>query len=111
MDFEVTEYKHCTILKGNGRIDSYTAPDVEGALSKLIEKDQFNIIFNMVDIDFVSSAGWWALIRTQKEVGKLNRGELVLVNLDKRIRESMDLVGISPYFKVYDDLTDAVGYY
>jgi len=111
MDFEVTEYKHCTILKGNGRIDGYTAPDVEEALNKLIEKDQFNIIFDMLDIEFVSSAGWWTLIRTHKEVGKLNRGELILANLDERIHESMDLVGISPYFKVYDNLTDAVGYF
>jgi anti-sigma B factor antagonist len=39
----------------------------------------------------------------------MNRGELVLVKLDERIRESMDLVGITPYFKIYDDLLEAVG--
>jgi anti-anti-sigma regulatory factor len=39
----------------------------------------------------------------------MNRGELVLVNLDQRIKESMDLVGIGPYFKAFDDLTEAVG--
>jgi anti-anti-sigma regulatory factor len=39
----------------------------------------------------------------------MNRGELVLVKMDERIRESMDLVGIGPYFKIYDELIDAVG--
>ncbi len=109
MDFEVTEYKRSTVLYTSGRIDSYTAPEVEAALSQLIEKGQYNIIFDMRDVTFVSSAGWWALIRIQKEVKKLNRGELVLVKMDERIRESMDLVGIGPYFQIYDDLLEAVG--
>lgn len=109
MDFEITEYKRSTVIYTSGRIDSYTAPEVEEALSQLIEKGQHNIIFDMRDVTFVSSAGWWALIRVQKEVKKMGRGELVLVKLDDRIRESMDLVGIGPYFKVYDDLIEAVG--
>lgn len=109
MDFEVSEYKRCTVLHPSGRIDSYTAPEFEQALSKIVEKDQFNIIINMTDVNFVSSAGWWALIRVQKEVHKMNRGELVLVKLEERIRESMDLVGITPFFKVFDDMTAAVG--
>jgi anti-sigma B factor antagonist len=109
MDFELTEYKRSTVIHTSGRIDSYTAPEVEEALNQLIEKGQFNIVFDMKDVTFISSAGWWALIRIQKEVKKMNRGELVLVKLDDRIRESMDLVGISPYFKIYDDLLEAVG--
>lgn len=109
MDFEITEYKRSTVIYTSGRIDSYTAPEVEEALNQLIEKGQYNIIFNMRDVTFVSSAGWWALIRVQKEVKKMNRGELVLVKLDDRIRESMDLVGIGPYFRVFDELIEAVG--
>jgi len=109
MDFEITEYKRSTVLYTSGRIDSYTAPEVEEALNQLIEKGQYNIIFDMQDVTFVSSAGWWALIRVQKEVNKMNRGALALVKLDERIKESMDLVGIAPYFKVYDDLIEAVG--
>lgn len=109
MDFEITEYKRSTVLYTSGRIDSYTAPEVEEALNQLIEKGQYNIIFDMRDVTFVSSAGWWALIRVQKEVNKMNRGELALVRLDERIKESMDLVGIAPYFKVFDELIEAVG--
>jgi len=109
MDFEKKEYLRSTVLYTSGRIDSYTAPEVEEAMNQLIEKGQFNIVFDMSDVTFVSSAGWWALIRIQKEVNKLNRGELALVKMDERIQESMDLVGIRSYFKIYDDLIDAVG--
>ena len=109
MDFEVTEYKRSTVLYTSGRVDSYTAPELEEALNQLVEKGQYNIIFDMRDVTFVSSAGWWALIRVQKEVKKMNRGEVVLVKLDERIKESMDLVGIGNYFKIYNEVIDAVG--
>ena len=109
MDFEKKEYLRSTVLYTSGRIDSYTAPEIEEAFNELVEKGQYNIIFDMSDVSFVSSAGWWALIRIQKEVNKLNRGELALVKMDERIQDSMDLVGIRSYFKIYDDLIDAVG--
>ena len=109
MDFTITEYKRSTVLHVSGRIDSYTAPEVEEALNQLIEKGQYTIILDMKEVNFVSSAGWWGLIRVQKEVKKMNRGELVLVNMDKRIQDSMDLVGITSYFTIYDNLIDAVG--
>ena len=109
MDFELTEYKRSTVIYTSGRIDSYTAPAVEEALNKMIENGQYNIIFDMHDVNFISSAGWWALIRVQKEVKKMNRGELVFFHLEERIQESMDLVGITPYFQLFDNMTDAVG--
>jgi len=109
MKFELTEYKRSTVIYTSDRIDSNTAPEVEEALRQLIENGQYNIIFDMRDVTFVSSAGWWALIRIQKEVKKMNRGELVLVKLDGRIRESMDLVGIGPYFTTFDEMVNAVG--
>ena len=109
MDFEITEVKRSTVIYTSGRIDSYTAPEVEEALNQIIEQGQYNIIFDMKDVTFISSAGWWALIRIQKEAKKMNRGELVLLSLEERIKESMDLVGIGSYFKIYNDMTEAVG--
>ena len=111
MDFKVIEYKRCEVIKAVGRIDSYTAPEMEAAFNQILEKGRYNFVFDMSEITFVSSAGWWALIRAQKTCKQLNRGELVLVKLDKVIRESMDLVGIGSYFKIFEDLTDAVGHF
>lgn len=107
MDFKVTEYKRACVVKGLGRIDSAVAPDIERLLTELIEKDKA-IIFDMNDIDFVSSAGWWSIIRVQKELKKRGRDNLILVGLCQNVRESMDLIGILPYFTIYDELIDAI---
>ena len=61
------------------------------------------------EVSFLSSVGWWVLIGTQKECKKLSRGELVLACMDKTIRDSLKLVGMEEYFKIFDDVTNAVG--
>jgi anti-sigma B factor antagonist len=108
MDFKVTEYKRAFVVKALGRIDSAVAPDIEKALTELLDHPKA-IIIDMSDIDFVSSAGWWSIIRVQKELKKRGHGNLTLVGLNQNVRESMDLIGILPYFTVYDELVDAVG--
>ena len=108
MGFKVTEYKRAYVVKGVGRIDSAVAPDIERVLTDLIDKNKA-IIIDMSDIDFVSSAGWWSIIRVQKELKKSDKGNLTLVGLNQNVRESMDLIGILPYFTVYDELVDAIG--
>lgn len=108
MGFKVTEYKRACVVKGFGRIDSAVAPDLEQVLTDLIDKNKA-IILDMSDIDFISSAGWWSIIRVQKELKKRDRGNLTLVGLNQNVRESMDLIGILPYFTVYDELVDAIG--
>ena len=107
MDFTVTEFKRCDVIKGVGRIDSNTSPQLEATMSGLVEKGRHNLVFDASEITFVSSAGWWALIRIQKACK--GKGELVLVKLDPKIRASMDLVGIGSYFRTFEDVTTAVG--
>lgn len=107
MDFKVTEYKRCYVVKGLGRIDSASAPDIEKVLMELLPENK-SIIIDMQDIDFISSAGWWSIIRAQKEQKKSHRGDLILTSLGENVKDSMDLIGILPYFTVYDSVVEAV---
>lgn len=107
MEFKITEYKRCTVVKGLGRIDSATSPDLEKALSELIPSHK-GIVLDMADIDFVSSAGWWTIIRAQKEMKKAN-SELTLSGVNDNVKDSMDLIGILPYFNIYENVVDAIG--
>lgn len=109
MEITTTEYKRCEVVKAEGRVDSYTAPELEEALNRIIENGTYKIVFDMSDVDFMSSKGWWVLIETQKKCRRYNRGELVLSGVKDRIRESLDLVGMGSYFKVFEDVTAAVG--
>jgi len=107
MEFKKTDYKRCTVVKGLGRIDSATSPDLEKALTDLIPSNK-GIVLDMSDIDFVSSAGWWTIIRAQKELKKAN-SELSLAGVNENVKDSMDLIGILPYFNLFENVVDAIG--
>lgn len=107
MEFKKTDYKRCTVVKGLGRIDSSTSPDLEKTLTDLIPNNKA-IVLDMAEIDFVSSAGWWTIIRAQKELKKVNN-ELVLAGVNENVKDSMDLIGILPYFNLYENVLEAIG--
>jgi anti-sigma B factor antagonist len=109
MEITTTEYKRCDVVKASGRIDSYTAPDLEEVLSSLTADGKYKIVLDMEDVDFMSSKGWWVLIETQKNCKRYNRGELVLTGVQERIRDSLNLVGMGSYFQIFDDVLSAVG--
>jgi anti-sigma B factor antagonist len=107
MEFQTTEFKRCTVLKTNGRIDGSNAPFLAQALKAVIAKGMHNIVLDMSEVNFMASAGWWVLIDTQKTCKPA--GELVLAAVDKGIKDSLNLVGMGSYFKIFDDVTSAVG--
>ncbi len=109
MEIASNQLKRCDVVKVNGRIDSYTAPNLEEVLNAITKQGRYKIVLDLSEVDFMSSKGWWVLIETQKNCKRYNRGELVLVNVQDRIRESLNLVGMGSYFKLFDDDTTAVG--
>lgn len=109
MDIETTDYKRCSLVKAQGRVDGLTAPKLEETLNNIIDQGTYKIVFDMDGVDFMSSAGWWVLIEAQKKCKRYNRGEVILANVKDRIRSSLDLVGMGTYFNIFDDVTAAVG--
>jgi anti-sigma B factor antagonist len=109
MQVSTKQFKRCDLVTATGRIDSQTAPQLETTFQEINDADRFNVVFDMSDVDFVSSAGLRVMISVQKTCRKWSRGELVLVNVPQRIYETLDLAGFIPLFQIYDDLTEAVG--
>jgi anti-sigma B factor antagonist len=107
MDIFTTEHKRCTVIKTSGRIDGSNAPDLSKALKGIIENGVSNIVFDMTEVNFMASAGWWVLIDAQKTCKP--RGEVVLAVVERGIKDSLNLVGMGSYFKTFDDVITAVG--
>lgn len=109
MEITTREFKRCVLVEVSGRIDSNTAPDLADTLDAITESGNYNIVFDMSDVDFISSAGLRVLIDVQKRCKRLNRGELVLVDVPEQIYEALELAGFLPLFRLFDDTTAAVG--
>jgi anti-sigma B factor antagonist len=110
MEIKAETMKRCELLSVSGRVDSSTAPELEKVLLGLIQSGQKNIVVNMKDTDFISSAGLKALLSALMKVRKMiPAGDVVISEIRPGLRESFDLVGFDRLFTFYDDNMRAVG--
>lgn len=103
-----SQYKRCDLVKAVGRIDSNTAPDLEKYFNEILDGGKPGIVFDMAEVDFISSRGLWVLLETQKACKK-DKGKLVLVNVSENMQQSLDLAGVKHFIEIFDDPIDAVG--
>ncbi len=108
MEISTKEMKRVSLLTVSGRIDSSTAPDFDKALQSLINANRTQIIVDMKDVEYLSSAGLRSLVSAVKSA-KSGGGDVRLSQPSKRVREVMDLAGLNSIFTLYDDPVEAVG--
>jgi len=111
MNITVQEFKHCDMIKVDGRVDSATAPQLAEALESANDGGKYKIVVNMSDLEYMSSAGFRALLAAQRNCKRYNRGEVVLASVPERIREALELAGFTELFKTFDDPLQAVGHF
>jgi len=109
MEITTTQFKHCDLVKASGRIDSSTAPRLDEEIAAILDDGRYKIVFDMEEVEYMSSAGLRVLVNTQKTCKRYNRGELVLALVPERIYEALELVGFVRLFKFFDNVLDAVG--
>jgi len=108
MEISSISYKRCDVVKATGRIDSDTAPDLEKAFNAIIDSKKTGIVFDLGEVNFISSRGLWVLLETQKACKK-KRGKLALANISDEMSRSIELAGVKHFMEIYDDVTAAVG--
>jgi anti-sigma B factor antagonist len=111
MDISVQEFKHCDLITIKGRVDSATAPQLAQALETANENGKYKLVMDLAGLEYMSSAGFRALLAAQRNCKKYNRGEVVLANVPDRIREALELAGFTELFKSFDDTLTAVGHF
>ncbi len=108
MNIEMRELKHASVVKVSGRVDSSTAPDLEKSLQNLLDSGRSQIVLDLQDTDYMSSAGLRVLVAVHK-AAKKNNGGLCLAQPSVRVKEVLELAGLTPVFNVYPDVVEAVG--
>lgn len=109
MEITNQEFKHCDLIAVKGRVDSATAPQFSKALETANNNARFKIVLDMNELEYMSSAGFRALLAAQRNCKRYNRGEVVLARVPVRIREALELAGFTELFKTFDDPVTAVG--
>ena len=109
METTTKQFKHCDVVTVVGRVDSSTAPMLSEALNGVISDGRHKIVLDLVGLEYMSSAGFRALLAAQRNCKHHNLGEVVLANVPDNIKNALELAGFTTLFKIFKDLISAVG--
>ena len=98
---------HISIIKVGGYIDTTTASELERALDSLLKQGRFNIIVDLGNVDYISSAGWGIFISEIKSIRE-NGGDLKLVRMVPDVYEIFELLEFHHILDVYDSIDEAI---
>ncbi len=105
---EITsQTKYFDLVRVKGRVDSATAPKFSNTLKIITDAGRFNIVVDLADVEYLSSAGFRALLAVQRVCKRDGCGEVVLAGLPDTIHEAMELAGFLDLFRNVEDPKDA----
>ena len=96
------------ILQPTGRLDSNSAQDLQGELTRRLSDGETSIVLDLKDLDYISSAGLRVLLLIGKELQKKN-GRLSLCALNNTVREVFEISGFISLFPIHTSVDDAIG--
>ncbi len=96
-----------SIIKVGGFIDTTTSSEVERALNSLLKQGRYNIIIDLGNVDYISSAGWGIFISEIKSIRE-NNGDLKLVRMIPDVYEIFELLEFHHILEVYDSVEEAI---
>ena len=96
-----------SVIKVGGYIDTTTSAELERALDSLLKAGSFDIIVDLGNVDYVSSAGWGIFISEIKGIREKG-GDLKLVRMIPEVYEVFELLEFHYILKAYETITEAV---
>ena len=111
MEITTKKFKSCDMVVVKWRVDSSTAPQLSEALEGITGDGRFKIVLDMSGLEYMSSAGFRALLSSQRVCKRYNRGEIVLAVVPERVKEALELAGFTELFKTFEDAVEAVGHF
>jgi len=107
MEIATQEFQRVAVMSVSGRVDSATAPELESRLRALVEADKNQIVLDLKDVEYMSSAGLRAMVSTLKQVKRVN-GDLRISSPSPRVEEVLRLAGLTSIFSIHSSQEEAI---
>ncbi|MFD0669000.1 STAS domain-containing protein [Ramlibacter sp. MAHUQ-53] len=96
-----------TILRPVGRLDSATSPELERVVLERIEAGCTRLVFDLSDMDYVSSAGLRVILLAGKKL-RAAQGRLALSGMRDMVRDVFEMSGFLKLFVVTPGIDTAL---
>ncbi len=103
----ITAGGDCAVLRLDGEIDAYAAPQIRERVIDLAANGIVHIIADLRGASFVDSAGLGALVGSRTGL-RPHGGSLTLVASTARILQTFRITGLSDAFALYSCVPEAI---
>jgi anti-sigma B factor antagonist len=104
---EVVADKGVVILTVKGDLDAHTTKALEAAITELFMANQYKVIVDMANVNYMSSAGAGLFLGAQEEA-KDAAGDVVLLQPTSDVRYVLDLLGVIVRFQIAETRESAL---
>lgn len=96
-----------------GRLDSTNSSAVDTQITSRLEEERPFLVVNLLDTEYVSSAGMRELVWLHKKCCQSNRSLALVIDEDEenRVRQVLDLTGLSSIFHVFPTVEEAIEFF
>jgi anti-sigma B factor antagonist len=95
------------IIAVKGIMDAVTSKQVDDNLLPVIDEGNSNIVLDLTDLEYVSSAGIMCLIRYHVLMVNKQK-QLKLVKPPDPVHNTLKIAGIAKYFSIHDNVQEAL---
>ena len=96
-------------VKLTGSLDTATAPDLERQLASVLAGPVIDLIFDLAQLKFISSAGLRVFSMARKRL-KAQGGQASFVNMQPQIQEVFEIIKALPGVAVFKDIAELDSY-
>jgi anti-sigma B factor antagonist len=107
LSIETDNRQSVSVMKVKGRVDSETAPELDDALTKLLQDNHNQIVLNLQGVDYMSSAGLRAMVKAY-QAAKKSGGDLHLASVSEPVEIILRTVGMMQMLQMYPTEQEAM---
>lgn len=97
-----------SVLAVTGEVDVHTAPELDAALTQVVEAGKYQIVVDLSGVEFLDSTGLGVLVKALKRVRE-HDGALAVVATTDRISKVFRITGLDSAIGLHESLESALG--
>jgi len=105
--FDITKVGDVAVIKLSGRVDVQAALELEKEMNNILSSGLNKIVFDMNDVQHLSSSGIRVLISTLRRTMS-NNGWVRLARVNQAVKKILKLVELENLFTYYENVDDAI---
>lgn len=82
-----------------GQLDAHSAPKLETEIEKHIKQSDYKLLFNLSNLDYISSAGLGVFMSFVQDVRDRD-GDIKFAELNEKVNNVMDLLGFNHIYDI-----------